>query len=415
VARFCCVDVHLCVSIAPCLASMQAACVKKHHSSTCLCSCLLASDHLYHTGLRSCPVGVVFAACAYMQTDTVLPNVDQDAEQAAEQAAAEAAAALLLEEEELAACAAAKEAKKQKAKAKRKQAQQPQSNSSKPAQIDDPGHDQPAEADSADIQSEAGSQSAQTASPGQTSAYAESSDLMLSPPQSVNADSSLNMHDAPAAVSTQEEGEQWVQAAATSKKGRAHKAKAMQQQAGLHWQPWSKPQSDSQLPTLPQLGLQADIPLQTYTHAQSQPQSTVYPVPSSLRAQSQLNSEQDSQLLLHLQPCLVTGKRPEQSCQGNADRIATAPGDLPACDTSGRHPALQLLSHTTSKGLLLFGSMPPMEQDLIYRGKELHKDLLTNMRAAAELEASWLCDRIPQKRLRKLLQCPLTQVSSKRQ
>ena len=172
-----------------------------------------------------------------MQNDRVLPV--QDAEQTAEQAAAEAAAALLLEEEELAAYAAAKEAKKQKAKAKKNQAQQPQS-SSKSAQIDDPGNEQPPQADSADIQSKAGSQSVQTASPGQTSAYAETSDLMLSPPQSINADSRLDMYDASAAVSTQEDGEQWVQAAATSKKGRAHKAKAMQQQAGLHWQHWSK-------------------------------------------------------------------------------------------------------------------------------------------------------------------------------
>ena len=79
---------------------------------------------------------------------------------------------------------------------------------------------------------------------------------MLSPPQSLNADSSLDAYGASAAVSTQEEGEQWVQAAATSQTGRAHKAKAMQQQAGLHWQHWSKPQSDSQLQTLPQSELQ---------------------------------------------------------------------------------------------------------------------------------------------------------------
>ncbi len=282
------------------------------------------------------------APCVYIQTDTVLP--DQDAEQAAEQAAAEAAAALLLEEEELAACTAAKEAKKQKAKAKRKQAQ---SNSSKSAQIDITGSEQLAEADSANIQSDAESQSVQSASPGQTSADAESSDLLLSPPQSVHADSSLNIHDASAAVSTQQEGEQWVQAAATGKKGRAHKAKAMQQQTGLHWQPWSKPKSQSQLPTLPQSGLQTDLRLQSHGHVQSQ---TQHPVPSSLHAQSQLASQQDSQLPSHLQPQSVTAKRPKQSAQsqGYADRIAAASGDLQACDvdTSGGHTALQLRSHS---------------------------------------------------------------------
>ncbi len=245
---------------------------------------------------------------------------DQDAEQAAEQAAAEAAAALLLEKEELAASAAAKEAKKQEAKAKRKQAQKPQSNSSKSAQMDDTGDEQPAEADSTDTLSEAGSRSVQTASPRQTSAEAESSDPLLSPPQSVHADSSHDMYDASAAVSTQEEGEQWVQAAATSKKVRAHKAKVTQQQAGLHWQPWSKPESESQLLTLAQSRLQADLRVQSYGHVHSQPQ---HPVPSLLHAQSQLASQQDSQLLPPVRPQSVTGKRSKQSAQsqGNADRI----------------------------------------------------------------------------------------------
>jgi len=412
VACFCCVDVHLCVSNAPCLAFMQAVCdnFQVLQFSTCLCSRLLASNHLFHAGLRSYPVAVISAPCVCIQTDTVLP--DQDAEQAAEQAAAEAAAALLLEEEALAACAAAKEAKKQKAKAKRKQAQLPQS-SSKSAQFDEPRNEQPAEADSADIQSEAGSQSVQTASSGQTFAYADSSDLMLSPPQSVNADSSLDMYDASAAVSTQEEGEQWVQAAATSKKGRAHKTKAMQQQTGLHWRPWSKPQSDSQLPTLPQSGLQADLRLQSHGLVKPQPQ---HPVPSLLHAQSQLAPQQDSQLPPHLQPQSVTGKRPKQSAlsQGNADRIAAASGDFPACDvdTSGGHTALQLRSH--SKGTLLFESMTPVESDVVSRGKEHCEDLPTNIGAAAALEVSWLCDRIPQTQLYELLQCPLTQVSIER-
>ncbi len=286
---------------------------------------------------------MICAPCTCIQNDILLP--DQDAEQAAEQAAAEAAAALLLEEEELAACAAAKEAKKQKAKAKRQQAQQ--STSSKSAQIDDPGNEQPAEPDSADIQSEAGSQSVQTASPGQTSAHAESSDVMLSSPQSINADSSLDMYDASAAVSTQQEGEQWVQAAATSKKGRARKAKTMQQQAGSHWQPWSKPKSDSQLPILPQSGLRADLRLQSPGHIQPQ---TQHPVPSSSHAQSQFASQQDSQLPPHLQPQSVTGKRSKQSAlsQGNAEKIAVASGNLPACDVdmSAGRSAVQLRWHS---------------------------------------------------------------------
>ncbi len=350
---------------------------------------------------------MISAPYVCIQTDTVLP--DQDAEQAA----AEAAAALLLEEEELAACAAAKEAKKQKAKAKRQQAQKPQSNSSKSAQFDHPGDEQPAQADSADIQSEAESQSVQTASPGQTSADAESSNLMLSPPQSVHADSSLDMYDVSAAVSTQEEGEQWVQAAATSKKGRAHKAKVTQQQAGLHWQPWSKPKSESQLPRLCQSELQADLRLQSQGHVQSQPQ---HPVPSSSHAQSQFTSQQDSQLPPHLQPQSVTRKRPKQSSQSqdNADRIAAASRDFQTydVDTSGGHTALQMRSH--SKGTLFFGSMPPVESDVMSRGKEHREDVPTNIAAAAALEVSWLCDRIPQTQLYELLQCPLTQVSIER-
>ena len=259
----------------------------------------------------------------------------------------------VLEEEELAAYAAAKEAKKQKAKAKRKQAQRPQS-SSQSSQIDDSGSEQPAEADSAVIQSEAGSQSVQTASPGQTSAYAESSDVLLSPPQSVHADSSLDMYDTSAAVSTQEEGEQWVQAAATSKKGRAHKVKAMQQQAGLHWQPWSKPKSESQLSILPHSGLQTDLRLQSPGHVQPQ---TQHPVPFSSLAQSQFASQQDSQLPPHLQPQSVTGKRSKQSAlsQGNAEKIAAASGDLPAWMLTHVEATLHFSCAVIAKALCCLG------------------------------------------------------------
>ncbi len=58
--------------------------------------------------------------------------------------------------------------------------------------------------------------------------------------------------------------------------------------------------------------------------------------------------------------------------------------------------------------------MPPVESDVVSRGKEFHEDLPTNSGAAAALEVSWLCDRIPQTQLYELLQCPLTQVSIER-
>ena len=79
---------------------------------------------------------------------------------------------------------------------------------------------------------------------------------------------------------------------------------------------------------------------------------------------------------------------------------------------NGGHTAFQLRSH--SKGTLLFGSMPPVDPDVVSRGKEHREDLPTNIGAAAALEVSWLCDRIPQTQLYELLQCLLTQVSIER-
>ena len=58
--------------------------------------------------------------------------------------------------------------------------------------------------------------------------------------------------------------------------------------------------------------------------------------------------------------------------------------------------------------------MPPVESDMVSTGKEHREDVTTNIEAAAALEVSWLCDKVPQTQLDELLQCPLTQVSIER-
>ena len=204
---------------------------------------------------------------------------------------------------------------------------------------------------------------------------------MLSLPQSLNADSSLDAYDASAAVSTQEEGEYWVQAAARPARKaepiRLRPCSSKQDCIGSIGQSLSRTH-------ICRLCLSQNCRQVRGCSSTTTAANTLYHLccMRSLR----LASQQDAQLLPHGQS---HGKSPKQSAlsRGSVDRIA-ASGDLPAYDVdrSGGHTALQLRSHHT--GTLLSGSMPPVESDVVSRGKERREDVTTNIGAAAALEVS---------------------------